>query len=74
MPSVKLIIHSVDIKTNSAIISLSDNKNDIFINKNIIIKINDDKTIDKNHLLNIIKTYVLSRRLNELKKIEKDII
>ena len=74
--SIKVVIHNIDIQSQSATISITDC--DIWMiidNKNITIKLNEEKNaIDEEWFGEYIKKIVFTERLARLERLEKDII
>jgi len=74
MSSVTATIHKIYTKQQSVVITLKDDEEIVIENKNILVKFNEDGTIDEEWLNEFLKEKILFHRLAKLEKVEKDII
>ena len=74
MSSVTATIHKIYTKQQSVVITLKDDEEIVIENKNILVKFNEDGTIDEEWLNKFLKEKILFHRLAKLEKVEKDII
>ena len=71
---IKTKIHSIDVASKNAIISIWDNDIPIINKNNILVELNEDGTVNKEWLMTFTKYTVFHKRLVRVYNNEDDII